>query len=373
MPTTSCQGTVLIVDDTPANLKVIGNFLAGAGFRILIAEDGADALEQVQTARPDIILLDVMMPEKDGYATCREIKQLEATRDVPVLFMTARSEAHEKVNGFRCGAVDYITKPYQEEDVLARIRTHLTLARQKQKLETMLAERNRFMNIAAHDLRNPLAAIIGWAEIGSSQPQANDARQMFQTIHQSAQRMQAIIEDFLSLQILKNQNSPDAGEDFDLRDVVAQVIGQQEPRAKGKKLFLLFRAGADPLPVFGNVAHTHQILTNYLSNAIKFSPPDAPILISAQASDRHVRLAVKDQGPGVSIAERGRLFAEFPKISNTPTGGESSTGLGLAIVKTLAEAQGGKVGVEFEDAIGSTFWLELPVAKQPPESLALHR
>jgi two-component system, sensor histidine kinase and response regulator len=363
MPTTACPATVLIVDDTPANLKVIGNFLAGAGYRILVAEDGADALEQVQTTRPDIILLDVMMPEKDGYATCRELKQLEATRDVPVLFMTARSETHEKVKGFRCGAVDYITKPYQEADVLARIHTHLTLARQKQKLEAMLAERNRFMNIAAHDLRNPLASIMGWAELGSAQQVSSDIRQIFDTIHHSAQRMQAIVEDFLSLQILKNQETGEPGESFDLREIILQAIEQQEPRAKGKNLTLLFRAQPDIPFAFGNAAHTHQMVTNYLSNAIKFSPPDTEIQVNARVSDGHIRLMVKDQGPGVPQAERSRLFAEFPKISNQPTGGESSTGLGLAIVKTLAEAQGGKVGAEFPDATGSTFWADIPVAK----------
>jgi len=366
MPPLPCKATVLIVDDTPTNLKVIGNFLAGAGYCVRVAEDGVDALEQVRHTKPDIILLDVMMPEKDGYATCRELKQLDITRDVPVLFMTARSETQDKVNGFKCGAMDYITKPYQEEEVLARIDTHLTLARQKQKLEEMLAERNRFMNIAAHDLRNPLTAIMGWTQIGIETAGPGNTRQVLLTIRQSAARMQGIIEDFLSLQVLKQNRASEVAHSFDLREAITKVIEQHDPAAKAKGIALTFHPASDIPRAFGTLAHTHQIVSNYISNAIKYSPPKSEILVSIRASHGCVRTEVLDQGPGVPISERSRLFAEFPRISNRPTGGETSTGLGLAIVRTLAEAQGGKAGADFTSDVGSTFWVELPAESSPP-------
>ena len=136
--------TILIVDDTPINLQVLVGFMAGCGYQTLIAEDGLAALEQLDHTRPELVLLDVAMPEMDGFETCRRIKERPEMRDVPILFLTARTEMSDKLKGFDSGGVDYITKPIHKEEVIARVEAHLTIQRQRRELQNLLAQRERF-------------------------------------------------------------------------------------------------------------------------------------------------------------------------------------------------------------------------------------
>ena len=135
---TSERNVILIVDDTPANLEVLFNFLADYGFKILVAEDGESAIEKAEYASPELILLDILMPGIDGFETCRRLKVNESTRDIPVIFMTALSETVDKVKGLQVGAVDYITKPLQHEEVLARVQTHLRLRNLTRQLQAQI-------------------------------------------------------------------------------------------------------------------------------------------------------------------------------------------------------------------------------------------
>lgn len=347
--------TVLIVDDNPANLKVIANFLTQAGYKILAADDGAAAIELVENSKPNIILLDVMMPGIDGYETCERLKANPSTRDIPVLFLTARSETADKVHGFYVGGADYITKPYQEEEVLARVRAHLTIARQKRELEAMLQEREKFMKIAAHDLRNPLSVIIILAGCGAAAGPLEDG---LEKIGCAAQQMKGIIDDYLSLRIL--QEKIEGPQWFNVKRVVSQVIDQQSFAAKAKGITLEFSPSPDSTYACGSSDRAHQVITNYLSNAIKYSPLNTKVVISTKPDADNWRIEVQDQGPGVAVGERDKLFVEFARISNKPTAGENSTRLGLAVVKQLAEAMGGRAGATFPDCGGSVFWFEVP-------------
>ncbi len=353
--------TILLVDDTPTNLQVLVRFLAEMGYRALLAEDGTTAIEQAIHTNPDIILLDITMPGLDGFETCRRLKQLDPIKETPIIFMTARSDITDKLKGFNAGAVDYVTKPFQKEEVIARVNTQLTLLRQKRELQQMLEQRNRFMRMAAHDLRNPLSIITGWAELGLFSAADEENRKLLSSIAEAAKHMGAIIEDFLDLNVLQNQIAGGRSA-FDLQPVIAQVVEQQGFAAKEKNIVLTLRLPQGALPAHGNVSHTHQILTNYLSNAVKYSPPQTETIISAARLESRWRVQVHDHGPGIAPHEREKLFVEFAKTSNKPTGGEKSTGLGLSIVKALAEAQGGRVGAEFPAEGGSVFWVEIPAA-----------
>src|ERR1051325_11366040 len=157
--------TILIVDDSPANLGVLVETLGAAGYNLMVAEDGEEALAQTEQTEPDLILLDVMMPGIDGFETCRRLKARESTRDIPVLFMTALNEIADKVKAFGAGGVDYITKPIEHEEALGRVRTHLTVRRRRPQGEEQLALKERFMRIVGHDLRNPLCLILMAADI----------------------------------------------------------------------------------------------------------------------------------------------------------------------------------------------------------------
>ena len=351
--------TILVVDDTPTNLQVLVSFLSESGYRMLVAEDGPSALEQLSRTRPDAILLDVAMPDMDGFETCEKIKAVPELQDIPVLFLTARSEIGDKLKGFGAGAVDYITKPIQKEEVIARVKTHLLIVEQRRQLQAMLEQRQRFMRIAAHDLRNLLSVISGYSELGVLSSDFAETQEYLAKIQQGSRQMKAVIDDFLSLRILERAKDGKT-EIYDLKALVEQIVDQSSSAAHAKDILLAAQLPSGTLLAQGILSHTHQVLTNYVSNAIKYSPAHTRTAISAKRQGEFWRIEVADQGPGILPSERQQLFVEFAKTSNKPTGGEMSTGLGLSIVKTLAEAQGGRVGAEFPEAGGSVFWLEVP-------------
>ncbi len=349
--------TILIVDDTPANLSVLLQCLTNANYRVLVAEDGEEALEQVNHAPPDLVLLDVMMPGIDGFETCRRLRASPATRDLPVIFMTALTDTQEKLQGFAAGAVDYITKPVQHEEALARVATHLTIRRLQRQLAEQLALKERFMRIASHDLRNPLCLVMMAAGIARRAPGDPAALQRaLADIDAAARHMRGIVDTFLQLR------PGDRRASICLPALVEGVVSQHRAAADAKEQTLAFEAPSAPVPsVRGDTTEVYQIVTNYLSNAIKFTPKGGDISVNLIHQGEAVRIEVRDAGPGVPAAERERLFTEFARLSPRPTGGEESHGVGLAIVKQLAEANGARTGAEFPPEGGSRFWVEWAV------------
>lgn len=351
--------TILVVDDAPTNVQLVVGFLASSGYITTVAENGALALESLRQSPPDLVLLDVAMPGMDGFETCHRIKEEPTMRDVPVLFLTGRAQIDDKLKGFKAGGVDYIAKPIHKAELLARVDAHLTILRQKRQLHDMLEQRQRFMRIAAHDLRNPLAVVLASADLGLYYTDVEGKQSSLKRIRDAGLSMKAIIDDFLALRILERAIGEEM-EVFELDGVVMQVLELAQASAQSKSIGLAHQFPAGTIYASGNMAHTHQIVTNYVSNAVKYSPPGTSVQVSLHALPGHWRLEVKDQGPGIPPAERQHLFVEFARISNKPTGGETSTGLGLSIVKSLAQAQHARVGAEFPPEGGSCFWLEIP-------------
>jgi signal transduction histidine kinase len=352
--------TILIVDDTPANLGVLVETLGAAGYQLMVAEDGEEALAQTAQTQPDLILLDVMMPGIDGFETCRRLKARAETRDVPVLFMTALSETADKVKAFAAGGVDYITKPIEHEEALARVRTHLALRRLQRELQEQLALKEKFMRIAGHDLRNPLCLILMAGELAKRQPGTPDSALKFlNNIGEGAAQMRRIIDTFLDLRA--PQPGAAAGR-IDLGLLAAAVARQHEHAAERKHITLTTEI-AENLPLARcDAAHGYQLFTNLVSNALKFTPPGGRVTVRLALADRRLRAEVHDTGPGVPADERAQLFREHARLSPRPTAGEESNGLGLAIVKHLVESQNGSVGADFPQTGGSIFWCEIPVA-----------
>ncbi|HVT74139.1 MAG TPA: hybrid sensor histidine kinase/response regulator [Lacunisphaera sp.] len=353
--------TILIVDDTPANLSVLVDTLSEAKYQLMVAEDGEDALAQTEHTQPDLILLDVMMPGLDGFETCRRLKARPPTRDIPVIFMTALTDTAEKVRAFAAGAVDYITKPIQHEEALARIGTHLTIRRLQQELREQLALKERFMRIAGHDLRNPLCLILMSGELARRKGAPPAVLEYLESIHASARQMRRIIDTFLNLR-KPGEARRGTMDQVDVNLVAEAVVAQNEPAAEQKQLALALELAEDLPLAKADAGSTYQALSNYVSNAIKFHPPGGTIVVRTRLQALAIRAEVQDEGPGVPAAERGALFGEYARLSPRPTGGEESTGLGLSIVKQLIEAEQGAVGAEFPAAGGAIFWFEVPAA-----------
>jgi signal transduction histidine kinase len=283
---------------------------------------------------------------------------------VPVLFMTALGETADKVKAFAAGGVDYITKPIEHEEALARVRTHLALRRLRRELQEQLALKERFMRIAGHDLRNPLCLILMAGDLAKRLPvvaSSVDLLRHLQNIADSAGEMRRIIDTFLELR------APGAGGDragavgrVDLNLLVAAVARQHAPMAERKQIeFATAPAEAVPLARC-DAGIAFQACTNLTSNALKFTPPGGRVVLTTRVRADRVRVEVRDSGPGVPEPERKLLFQEHARLSPRPTAGEESNGLGLSIVRQLIEAQDGAVGADFPESGGSVFWFEVP-------------
>jgi len=352
--------TILIVDDTPANLGVLVETLGVAGYQLMVAEDGEEALAQTLQIQPDLILMDVMMPGISGFETCQRLKARPETRDIPVLFMTALNETADKMKAFSVGGVDYITKPIEHEEALARVRTHLALRRLQRELQNQIALKQKFMKIAGHDLRNPLFLILLGTELARRQTGVPPKVVRFlESIEESAAHIRRIIDTFLEI---RTPDGPKESGRVDLGLMGAAVIRQHEHAAEEKKIRLTLESIEGLQLVRCESAEAFQALSNFISNALKFTPIGGVITVRTLPTKKSVRVEVQDSGPGIPKAERELLFRKAGRLSPRPTAGEESTGHGLTIVKQLVESQGGCVGADFPTEGGSVFWFELPIA-----------
>ncbi len=376
------KSLILVVDDITKNLQVVGTVLRNEGYKVMPAASGTDALKCVRAQLPDLILLDLLMPEMDGLEVCRRLKADPLTQAIPVIFLTASNEMEHLVQGFEVGAVDYVTKPFNPPELLARVRTHLelkhardTIIRYGQELSRLNEEKNEFMGIAAHDLRNPLGAITGYAEmvleeVGSlprsaSEPWTRVAKEVTDCtgrIHETSKRMVEMVQNLLDANRIERGEMKLNLAATDLGPTLNQVIETQRPPATAKQQKIHLESESVPVAVLADPGVTVQILENLVSNAVKYSPPGREIFVRLKKNAQSVRVEVQDQGPGLSVEDQTKLFGKFARLSAKPTGGEHSTGLGLSIVKKMVEAMNGKVWCESELGSGATFIVEFPAA-----------
>ncbi len=357
---TNHVATVLIVDDTPANISVLFDILTIKNYKVLVAEDGESAVEKAQHALPDIILLDIMMPGMDGFQTCYQLKQDERTRDIPVIFMTALSDTSSKVKGFSLGGVDYVTKPFQHEEVLARIRTHLIIRQLQKDLEHQNEELDAFSHTVAHDLKNPLSSILAFSSLlteSSHDVLDEKASNYLNMLTQSAQNMQDIINALLLLAGLSKQMV-----EMEVLDMGGIVSNVQQRMAYMYKIYNAEIIIADSWPeCVGYGPWVKEIWANYLSNGLKYGgrPPKLE-LGATQINKKEVCFWVKDNGEGISSEAKENLFTPFTQLQSSHR--DQGHGLGLSIVQRIAEKLRGKVGVDSELGQGSSFYFTLPLA-----------
>ncbi len=362
--------TVLCVDDTPANLDVLWRTLEPRGYRIQVAPSGEAALKLLENAPPpDLILMDVMMPGIDGYETCRRLKSGERTRDIPVLFVTARNQPEDIVQAFEAGGVDYIPKPFRQEEVCARVAAHIGIERlrrelreQNSALEELSEQKSRFVGMAAHDLRNPLISIRGFAELlldSEDELPAAERRRLLQTIERVSGDMLGLINDMLDVTTIESGKLELSMASSSLKQLIEERLKIFENIAHRKQIALDAELGETGRRMLDG-ARIIQVFDNLLSNAIKFSPENTRIKISLAQDAESDLVTVADEGPGISEQEQERLFEAFEKLSARPTGGESSTGLGLAIAKKMIEGHGGSLEVYSVLGEGASFSFRLP-------------
>jgi signal transduction histidine kinase len=361
--TVPAQPVVLVIDDQQANVRMVGALLTRSGYQVLPALSGVEGLEQARAHRPDVVLLDMKMPGMDGFEVMAALREGPQTRDLPVIFLTADNDRDNLVRAFASGAVDYVTKPFVTEELIARVRTHVELKKTRDALQRFALEKQQMAELVAHDLRNYFANILFAADLVGSAADATPAAQSIQrlveSIRSSADSGMLFLQAFLEQQ---EHVARGAGiEPLPVRQMLCEVVDLLSRSAAAKNIVLEL-AEQETIIVSGLRAGVSHVLQNLVSNAIKYSPRESRISINAQRHGQAGRLQVMDRGPGIGEEDQARLFQRFVRLGNEPTDGESSTGLGLAMAKQQTRAMGGNLWYEQREGGGSIFTLELPLA-----------
>ncbi len=352
---------ILIIDDNVINLKVAMAELETRGLEIIIARNGETGLERAAFAQPDLILLDVQMPGINGFETCRQLKANEATRDIPVIFMTALTDVADKVRGFESGGVDYVTKPIQVDEVWARVQTHLTIRELQLEREERIAELDAFAHTVAHDLKNPLSRIILSQELLQEklEPLMDDKSKAIMNISVNGGRhLVKIIDELLLLASVRQGDI-----ETEPVDMAAVVLSTQDRLAH-----MIDEAHAEIIlpeswpTAMGYAPWLEEVWANYLSNGLKYGgQPPRLHLGSVDQLDGMVRFWIQDNGAGLTTDEQDNLFKAFSRVHDQSIKGH---GLGLSIVGRIVKRLGGEAGVESEVGKGSRFYFTLPISNE---------
>ncbi|MGV3523575.1 MAG: hybrid sensor histidine kinase/response regulator [Candidatus Sericytochromatia bacterium] len=363
---------ILIVDDTPANLQVLSQVLKESGHKVRAVPSGMLALRAVENRPPDLILLDINMPEMDGYTVCQTLKAQPETAEIPVIFISALSETLDKIKAFELGAVDYMTKPFQFEEVQARVRTHLKiqglqrqLQQQNRSLEASLlrqqeleSQRENLVHMMVHDMRSPLTGMLGYLSLLEmfSTAWPDKHKSYLKRAQESTEFLIQMISTILDIHKMDAGQMPLKRESVSLPDLAQQAV-----QSLGA-LTLTVPVEVNALPGLPEISLDRDLVRrvweNLLGNALKFSPAGSCVNVRFELKEGHVRCCVCDQGPGIPPELQGRIFEKFGQAEVK----QYSTGLGLTFCKMAIEAHGGQIGLESQLGQGTTFWFDLPLA-----------
>ncbi len=356
------EQTILVVDDNPTNLDVAVNYLAESGFRVITARNGESGLKKAQLILPDMILLDILMPGIDGFEVCRQLKANDTTREIPVVFMTALADTKHKVEGFGVGAVDYVTKPIQQEEMLARVMTHLKIRNLTRQLQKDNADKDKFFSIVAHDLKGPFMPLIGNAELLIELADAlppSEVRQMGVSIRDSGKRMVDLLENLLTWARLQMGRMECQPELFNLQEVVKKNISLLADIAVYKQVILQNNVKGDCV-VYGDEHMIDTVIRNLINNALKFSLPMGQVTVSSTCLEETVLVAVADTGGGIKQEDIAKLFKVGSQHTTTGTAKEKGTGLGLIMCQEMIERNNGQIWLESELGKGTVVKFTVP-------------
>jgi signal transduction histidine kinase len=361
--------TVLVVDDSAANRRLVGTWLRYAGFQVDEAEDGRQALDLVRTVNPDLVVLDVNLPDLNGKEVCRRIKEDRELAGLPVLHTSATSILSEdRIEALEGGADAYLVMPVPSGEFLAVVRSLLRLRRAEREAAGARAEaeaanraKSEFISRMSHEFRTPLNAILGFAQLLELDELSPDQQESVGHVLRAGRHLVDLVNEVLDISRIEAGRLALSMEPVDARSVITEVLVLLGPEAAHRSVRLRPPPPGDPVWVMADRQRLLQVLLNLVANAVKYNRADGSVEVSASASGDRVRIAVTDSGIGIAAEAMPRLFQSFERLGAGATGVEG-TGLGLALSRRLAEAMGGTIDAESTVGAGSRFWIELAAA-----------
>ncbi len=374
MTENSHRGSILVVDDTPANLKLLSDLLKRQNYAVRAARSGPVAFMSAQSNPPELILLDVSMPDMDGYEVAQRLKGDDATRDIPIVFISALNETDDIVRAFEVGGADYITKPFKFKEVLARVENHLTLARQrreierlrereKQRFEMLNQLRDQFVGGATHDLKNPLAAVRGYLHMLETQTEVDIEKKRYylEQIHRSIDKMGDLISDMLDYYRVESHDVLNL-RDTSLQMYLPHIITDFELQAQAGQITLTAEIHPGTSMVQIDNKRFSRVIENLVSNALKYTPEGGAVRIAAYdcVESDHVCIEIEDTGLGIPENALKDIFTPFFRVKSKEHKKVAGTGLGLSVVKAIVEQHQGTIKIESVEGEGTRIRLILP-------------
>ena len=364
---------ILIVDDVISNVLLLKILLTNEKFQVCTANNGRACIEMTKKEHPDLILLDVMMPDINGFDTAVILKKDPETKDIPIIFLTALNSPQDLVHGFQVGANDFLTKPFNKEELVMRVTQQISLVaakriieKQNAELKATLSNRDKMYSVIAHDLRSPMASIRMVLNLIVQSTSAEKVGPELYMLLDQANRESEEVHDLLD-NLLKWTKSQTGRlnvvlQELDLNDIVPGVVEIFDVIANTKNIKLELKKTDEALKVHADNDMLKTVLRNFMSNAVKFSPENSTIQIAMAKEGDFARVSVKDQGVGIAADRLGSIFHKGETTYGT--GGEEGSGLGLQLCQDFARKNGGDCYVESVEGQGSTFSFTIPILKE---------
>jgi signal transduction histidine kinase len=361
---------LLVVDDEPSNVEVLCDLLEALDYRTVGAGSGEAALAAARERRPDLVLLDVMMPGMDGYEVCRRLRADPGTAGIPVVFVTALSGNDDKVKGIEAGGDDFLTKPFSRPVLVARIRSLLRmkeaqqrLAESYRRLKELEELKDDLTRMVVHDLKSPLTGILGSLELvldGDAGPLAPEQRRLLDDARERGVDVLRMADNLLDLSRLEESSVRLQPRDLDVARLLREVAGEWHVRAERDGVRLAVEGPAG-VAVRADEGMLRRVLANLIGNALRHGGPGVAVRVSAVPAEGGVKVSVADTGRGVPETEHEAIFRKYGRAD----AGGSSSGLGLTFCKLAVEAHGGRIWVQSRPGEGAIFHFVLP--PRPPE------
>lgn len=372
---------ILIVDDVVSNVLLLKILLTNEKFQVCTANCGNMCIEQAKAEKPDLILLDVMMPDISGFDTAVILKKDPVTKDIPIIFLTALNSPGDLVHGFQVGASDFLSKPFNKEELVIRVMHQITVVaakriieKQNRELMATINNRDKMYSVIAHDLRSPMASIrmVLNLVVASMSPDiiGPELFELLDKANKESEEVHDLLDNLLKWTKSQTGRLNVVLQDLDLNDIIPGVVDIFEMIAATKRIKLVFQGTDTPLMVRADNDMLKTVVRNFMSNAVKFSPEDSTIEIVMRAEGDFAKISVTDHGVGIAA---DRIDTIFHKGETTyGTGGEEGSGLGLQLCQDFARKNGGDAYVESVEGEGSTFSFTIPlkgtVAEAPAEA-----